>query len=154
MKRLFAYAALALSFASVPAMAEPGLNAWHHVNAGMGQFEGRYIVPDGMIVDYACTGTRTSLNFYVNGMKASKGYGRLAVDGLIAHEGSVTYSSAADITGMDFEATIDGHDWQKEQVNKIIEAIAAGGELTLTLPDQTRYAVPLENSAGIRSCKV
>lgn len=154
MKDLFACAALAAGFATAPALAEPGQDAWHHVNAGMGQFEGRYMKTDGMTVAYGCTGHSTSLDFLIPGNQATKGYGRLAVDGIVVHEGSVTYGSVADTTGMSFEADLNGHDWQKEQVNKIIDAIAAGSELTLDLPNLERFAIPLENSAGIRSCRI
>lgn len=154
MTRFFAYAAIAMSVMSVPALAEPGQDEWVHANAGMGQFEGRHSVTNGMTADYGCTGISVSLSFMVDGMKASKGYGRLAVDGIVVHEGSVTYDSVADQTGMSFHATIDGHDWQKDQVNKIIDAIAAGGELTLDMPDLTRYAVPLKNSADISNCRI
>lgn len=155
MKRLFACAALVAALGAAPAMAEPGLEAWHHADAGMGQFEGRYIAADGgMMVDYGCTGQTTSLNFKVPGNQATKGYGRLAVDGIVVHEGSVTYGSVADTTGMSFEAELNGHDWQKDQVNKIIDAIASGGELTLDLPNLERFAIPLENSARISSCRI
>lgn len=154
MKRLFACAALVAALGAAPVLAEPGQDAWHHVNAGMGQFEGRYMKTDGMTAAYGCTGNSTSLDFFISGNQATKGYGRLAVDGIVVHEGSVTYGSVADTTGMSFEAELNGHDWQKEQVNKIIDAIAAGGELTLDLPNLERFAIPLENSARISSCRI
>lgn len=153
MKRLFTYAATAATLATA-ALAEEPKDVWQHADAGMGQYEGGYVATDGMSVSYSCTPTTTRLSFNVTGNQATKGYGRLAVDGIVAFEGSVTYTSVGDLTGMEFEATKNGHDWEKDQVNKVIDAIAAGGELTLDLPNLTRFSVQLKNSSGIRSCRI
>ncbi|WP_417249276.1 hypothetical protein [Celeribacter sp.] len=141
----------ALSLTAFPVSA----SEWTHNTLMLGQFEGSLDnKAEGSFLHYSCSGMSSTVSFSVSGLHIAAGKSVVEVDGIQVFEGNTVYNSSWDETSISSRVQADWGQVQKDNHNRIIDALASGAEAVWTTPNEESFTFNLEGSSDIRNCKV
>lgn len=141
----------ALSLSAFPVSA----SEWTHNALMLGQFEGSLKnETEGSFLYYSCSGMSSTVSFSVSGLHVAAGKSVVEVDGIQVFEGNTVYNSSRDVTSISNRVQADWGQVQKDNHNKIINALASGAEAVWKTPNGGSFTFNLKGSSDIRNCKV
>ncbi|MCJ8139940.1 hypothetical protein [Falsirhodobacter halotolerans] len=121
--------------------------AWDHASAPGGQYEGT-AAGDGLRIEYGCTGFSARLRIAVPGDHA--GPARVKVDGQEITTVALTHRPTLKASTIDLDADTPA---AKAALNRVIDALAGGREMTVVTADGQAGTLSLSGSAPIRNCR-
>lgn len=124
---------------------------WHHAAAPMGQFEGSIALDNGATISYGCAGFFSRVGFTIPGKHS--GTGTITVDGNKVVDVSFGPSYDGKDTSFEFYAKQERGRDSINELNRVIEAIAQGSELTVRQGDEVLQTWSLNGSSRISSCR-